>query len=31
MKEVMELIRSRADRDPLSDEAALPPVWYVKK
>ena len=30
MKEVMELIQSRADRDPLSDEAALPPVWYVK-
>ncbi len=31
MKEVMELIQSRADRDPLSDEAALPPVWYVRK
>ena len=31
MKDVMELIQSRADRDPLSDEAALPPVWYVKK
>lgn len=31
MKEVMELIQGRADRDPLSDEAALPPVWYVQK
>lgn len=31
MKEVMELIRDRAERDPLSDEAALPPVWFVKK
>ena len=31
MKQVMETIFARADRDPLSDEAALPPVWYVKK
>ena len=31
MKDVMETIFSRADRDPLSDEAALSPVWYVKK
>ena len=31
MKQVMETIFARADRDPLSDEAALSPVWYVKK
>lgn len=31
MKDVMELIQSRADRDPLSDEAALPPMWYIRK
>jgi hypothetical protein len=31
MKQVMETIFARAERDPLSDEAALSPVWYVKK
>ncbi len=31
MKQVMETVFSRADRDPLSDEAALPPLWYVKQ
>ena len=31
MKQVMETIFARADRDPLSDEAALSPVWYVKQ
>ena len=31
MKDVMELIQSRADRDPLADETALPPLWYVRK
>ncbi|MBQ7378062.1 MAG: AAC(3) family N-acetyltransferase [Clostridia bacterium] len=31
MKQVMEVIFSRADRDPLSDEAALLPLWYVRK
>ena len=31
MKQTMETIFARADRDPLSDEAALQPVWYVKK
>lgn len=31
MKQVMELIFARADKDPLSDEAALSPVWYVNK
>ena len=31
MKQTMETIFARADRDPLSDEAALPPVWYVRK
>lgn len=30
-KQVMELIQSRAERDPLADEASLPPLWYVKK
>ena len=30
-KQVMELIQSRADKDPLSDEAAMPPLWYVNK
>ncbi len=30
-KQVMEMIFARADHDPLSDEAALPPVWYVRK
>ena len=31
MKQTMETIFARADKDPLSDEAALSPVWYVKK
>ena len=31
MKQTMQTIFARADRDPLSDEAALPPVWYVNK
>ncbi len=31
MKDVMELIQSRTDKDPLSDEAALSPVWYVNQ
>ena len=31
MKDVMELICSRAGRDPLEDEAAFPPKWYVSE
>ena len=31
MKQVMETIFARADKDPLSDEAALQPIWFVRK
>lgn len=31
MKQTIETIFARADRDPLSDEAALQPIWFVRK
>lgn len=31
MKQTVQTIFERADRDPLSDEAALPPLWYVNR